>query len=434
MSTITCVKRTLANGLRVVAVEMPHLHTAEIAVYIKAGGRSDHRERAGLSHFLEHMLFRGTTDYPSSLELENAFEAIGGSANAATDAESTCYYSRVHPTSIDEGLRLFSSMLLRPTLSGIDLERKIITEEALEDLNERGEEINPDNLASSLLWPEQPLGMPTVGYLSTIAAITEDDLSAHLSRFYLPANAVLVVAGNIAASQVFNGAEAAFGTWKSAPADSWQPVSHVQERPLALLAKNSASQVDLQVAFRSFRRTDSRMTSLRLIRRILSSGGNSRLFLTLRESLGIVYSVDASISAYEETGSFSIDLSCASENLPIAAREVLNEVFRLAAEPLQEEELNRVKRSYLFDLEYSRDSTYELQVRYGWGELMGVRKSIEEDQREIEAISASDIQKAAVELFAPVNLNVIAVGPLKRQDRRMVEKLLAGYETRWKSG
>ena len=167
-----CSKKTLSNGLRMVAVEMPHLHSAEIAVYIKAGGRDDPPGKAGLSHFLEHMLFRGTRDFPTSLELETAFEAIGGSVNAATDEESTCYFSRVHPDYVAQGIRLFSSMLLRPTLPGMEIEKRIITEEALEDINERGEEINTHNLASRLLWPGHPLGTPTIGYLETIENFT----------------------------------------------------------------------------------------------------------------------------------------------------------------------------------------------------------------------------------------------------------------------
>ena len=116
----SCTKKTLANGLRLVAVEMPHLHSAEIAIYLKVGGRNDPDGKAGISHFLEHMLFRGTAEHPTTLELETAFEAIGGSVNAATDEESTCYFTRLHPDHVPQGIRLFSSMLLRPTLPGID--------------------------------------------------------------------------------------------------------------------------------------------------------------------------------------------------------------------------------------------------------------------------------------------------------------------------
>lgn len=428
MTAILPRRTTLPNGLRVVAVEMPHLHSAEIAVYIRVGGRNDTREKAGLAHFLEHMLFRGTAEHPTNLELEAAFEAIGGCVNAATDAESTCYYSRVHPDHVAEGLRLLSVMLLTPTLQGIEVEKKIITEEALEDINERGEEINPDNLASRLLWPDHPLGMPTIGYLDTIAGFTEEDLRAHLARHYVPANAVVVAAGRMPADEVFAGAARAFGGWSGPAAPPLAPVSDGQAAPSSLYVRDADSQVDLQISFRGFARQDPRVVPVRLLRRILTGGGCSRLHLNLRERLGIVYSVDAQLASYDDTGCFSVDLSTAPENLAVAVGEVLRETRRLATEPVGEGELDRVKQGYFFDLAYSRDSTFDMQMRYGWGELMGMVKSIEEDQAEAGAVDAAGAMAVARELFAPSRLNLVAVGPVKGSVKRELDALLKRYE------
>lgn len=429
MNIITPRRTTLPNGLRVVAVDMPHLHSAEIAVYLRVGGRHDSREKAGLAHFLEHMLFRGTAEHPSNLELEAAFEAIGGCVNAATDAETTCYYSRVHPDHVAEGLRLLSVMLLAPTFSGIEIEKKIIAEEALEDINDHGEEINPDNLASNLLWPGHSLGMPTLGYLDTIAGITEDDLRGHMERHYVPQNAVVVAAGRVAADEVFAAAERAFGAWQGGEPPPQEPVTGgQQDAPCSVFVRDADSQIDLQIAFRGFARTDRRVVPARLIRRILTGGGCSRLHLNLRERLGIVYSVDAQLASYDETGCFSVDLSTAPENLPTAVEEVLRETRRLMEEPVSEEELNRVKQGYFFDLAYSRDSTFDLQVRFGWGELMGVVKSIEEDQADAAAVDAAEIMATARELFAPRRLNLVAVGPVKAGMKKEVSALLRRYE------
>lgn len=425
---ITCHDKTLANGLRLVAVEMPHLHCAEIAVYLKAGGRNDPEGKAGLSHFLEHMLFRGTAEFPTNLELENAFEMIGGSVNAATDEESTCYFSRVHPEHVGNGIGLFSSMLLRPALPGIEIEKRIITEEALEDSNEHGEEINPHNLSSRLLWPGHPLGMPTIGYLETISGFTVDDLRRHMAEFYVPANAVVVVTGDVKAESAFAVAEEAFGAWSGSIPAGVIPPSACQSRPQTVFVKDSDSQVHLQIAFRGFARLDPRIMHSRMLRRILCGGGSSRLHLSLREQLGIVYSVDASISAYEETGSFAVELSTTAENLSLAVSEVLSETRRLAMEPAPAEELLRVKRGYFFDLEYSRDSAYEMQVRYGWGELMGQVRHIEEDRAEAEQVDAGALRSTAGSLFAPRNLNLVAVGPWTASIRKDVEKVLKKYE------
>lgn len=428
---LTCSKRTLANGLRLVAVEMPHLHSAEIAFYVKVGGRNDPPGKAGISHFLEHMLFRGTAEHPTTLELETAFEAIGGSVNAATDEESTCYFSRVHPDHVPQGIKLFSSMLLRPTLPGIDTEKRIITEEALEDINERGDEINTHNLASKLLWPGHPLEAPTIGYLETIAGFTRDDLQEHLAGFYLPGNTVAVIAGDIRADTAFAACEEAFGDWRGPAVLPPSPPLNRQTSPQTVFVDDSDSQVHLQIAFRGFARPDPRIMTTRLLRRVLCGSGCSRLNLSLREELGIVYSVDAGISAYEETGSFAFELSTAPENLGLAVREVLRETGRMAFEPVKHDELQRVKTGYYFDLDYSRDSSYEMQVRYGWGELMGLVRSIEEDQAESAAIEAETIRATAAALFAPHNLNLVAVGPLKAARRREVQKILASYEKEW---
>lgn len=428
---ITRHKRVLDNGLRVVAVEMPHLHSVEIAVYVRVGGRNDPPEQAGMSHFLEHMLFRGNTDYPAGLDLEVAFDAIGGSVNAATDEESTCFFSRVHPRHVAKGLDLFASMLLRSTLTGLEVEKRIITEEALEDINDRGEETNPSNLSSKLMWPGHPLGMPTIGYLETIDAITEEDLRRHLAAFYVPSNSVVVVAGQINPESVFDACTAAFGGWRGGAPPAAVPVVQGQVRPQTMFVKDADSQVNLQVAFRGFPRLDPRLMTTRLIRRILCGGGSSRLHLLLREKLGIVYSVDASISAYDETGYFGIELATAPENLPLAVQEILGEVKRLAMKAIDQDELQRVKDGYFFDLEYSRDSTYEMQVRYGWGELMDIVREVEEDHAEAAAIDAAQLKSAAAALFSPRNLNLVAVGPVKAAVKREVEKMIAGYERDW---
>lgn len=432
MTTITPHLTTLPNGLRVVAVEMPHLNSAEIAVYLKVGGRHDSRSKAGLAHFLEHMIFRGNAEHPSSLELEADFEAIGGCINAATDAETTCYYTRVHPSHVAEGLRLLSVMLLSPALSGIEIEKKIITEEALEDINEQGEEVNPDNLASRLLWPGHGLGMPTIGYLDTIAGLTVEDLRDHMARHYVPGNAVVVAAGLISPQEVFAAVSHAFASWNGPPPPGQEPVCENQVAPCSLFVKDSDSQVNLQVAFRSFPREDGRLAAARLIRRILTGGGCSRLHMNLRERLGIVYSVDAQLAAYDDTGCFAIELSTAPENLSVAVAEVLRETLRLATEPVGENELGRVRQGYFFDLDYSRDSTFDMQVRYGWGELMGMMRSIEEDQAEAGAVDAAAIRATARDLFSPARLNLVAVGPVKATVKREIAAIIKRYEAEFR--
>ena len=422
---------TLDNGLRVVCVEMPHLHSAELAIYFKVGGRNDPPGREGLSHFLEHILFRGTAEFPSSLAIESAFESIGGAPNAATDAESTYYYSRVHPDSIKRGMEIFASMLMMPLLAGIDIEKRIVAEEAREDLNEQGDEVNPDTIVSRMLWPRHPLGMPTIGTLESIAAIETSDLEQHLKSYYVPSNAVLVVSGPVKSRKVLAAAQDCFGKWSDERPPKTAQVTLRQFVPQIRCVQDSDSQMNLQMAFLGFARDDRRFMALRFLRRILAGGGSSRLHLRLREELGIVYSVDGAIGAYDETGCLAFDLSTAPDTLINAVESAFEELLRIVTTPVPEDELERVRNSYNFDLEFSRDSAYEMGGRYGWGELMGVVRSIEEDQREARRITAAELQDTALALFAPENLRLVAVGPWKRGMKKSLRGLVATYQQRF---
>lgn len=424
---------TLDNGLRVVCVEMPHLHAAELALYLKVGGRNDPAGREGLSHFLEHILFRGTEEFSSSQEIENAFEAIGGAPNASTDADSTCYYSRIHPDYYQRGMEIFASMVIRPLLEGIEVEKRIITEEAREDLNEKGEEINADTIVSRMLWPRHPLGMPTIGTLESIAAISRADLERHLARFYTPSQAVLVVAGPVRCRGVFDAAARVFGEWSGEAPCPPAPATRRYGTPRIRFVHDSDSQMTMQLAFLGLRRGDPRFMALRLLRRLLAGGGSSRLHLRLREELGIVYSVEAAIGAYDETGCLAIDLSTAPETLGQAVRETLDQITRIISEPVPTAELERVRQSYVFDLEYSRDSAYEIGGRYGWGELMGVVRSIEEDQAEAAGVTCVDIRETARAIFTPANLRLVAVGPWNAGMRREAGRNIRRFVEAWES-
>jgi predicted Zn-dependent peptidase len=421
------VCQTLANGLRIVCVEMPHLHAAELALYLKVGGRNDPPDRQGLSHFLEHILFRGTDDFPSSMAIETAFEAIGGAPNAATDTDSTCFYSRVHPAHVTAGMAIFASMLQRPLLSGVDVEKRIIAEEAREDLNEDGEEINPDTIASRLLWPRHSLGMPTIGTLESIAATDRDDLERHLRQFYVPLSTVLVVSGPVRHRDVFAAAREYFGGWVgNAPPDQ-RKFSASRTAPQIKCVQDSDSQMNLQLAFLALPRNDQRIMEVRFLRRLLAGGGSSRLHLRLREQLGIIYSVDGSIGAYDETGCLAFDLSTAPATLLQAVEVTLAEFARIVREPVPDEELERARQSYIFDLEFGRDSAYEMGGRFGWGELMGVVRTLEEDQAEAGRMTAARLQDVARTIFVPYNLCLVVVGPVKRGLKKKLSELVRKF-------
>lgn len=421
----------LPNGLRVVSINMPHLHSVELALYIKVGSRNDPADKGGLAHFLEHMLFKGTDEYPTSTEIETAFEAIGGAVNASTDEESTCFFSRIHPDHIQKAVEILASMILRPLLADLEIEKKIIAEEALDDLSEKGEEINPHNLASRLLWPDHQLGEPTIGTLESIASFTAEDLKKHLAAYYLPQNAVLVAAGSFRQEILYEAAAAFFAPWSGGTPPLIPAPTASQRIPQSIFVPDSDSQAHLQISFRSVARNDERIMALRFLRRILCGSGSARLHLTLRERLGIVYSVDANIAAYEETGYFSIELSTGSENLCTAVAEVLAEVCRLARTGVTADELERVRNIYFYELDFSRDSCFEMQIRYGWGELMGIVREIEDDILQASALTPETLKSMATELFRPLNLNLVVVGAWSKKEKKAVLAEVEKYSLEW---
>ncbi len=422
-------KRTLANGLRVVCIPQPHLHACEVSCYVGVGSRHEPDGQAGISHFLEHMLFRGTDEHPDSLDLEKGFEALGGGANAATDAETTCYFSRFHPDRVGDGLALFASMLQRPRLADIEIERRIILEEAQEDFNEQGREINPDSLMARLLWPGSSLARPTIGSPKTLAAIDEEMLRAHHRCFYTPANTVIAVAGKVDTEAVFAAAERHFGAWRGRQPEPYVP--DAAGRPVSFRrsewVEDSASQLAVQLALPLPGRRSEHGLRLRILRRILSGGVASRLMLRLREKLGLTYSIEANLTMLEEAGALVVDFMVVPENLPAAVREVCRVFAELCRQPVPDEEFRRIVDNYLFDLDFSLDHPDEMVVRYGWGELVGDVRDLDADRTALQSVTPADLSETLRACFDLRQLRLVVVGPFRPADRHAVEAELETF-------
>ncbi|MGD9019043.1 MAG: pitrilysin family protein [Desulfuromonadales bacterium] len=420
---------TIGNGLRVVSVPMPYHHSAEVLVYLGVGSRHENPHKAGVSHFLEHMLFKGTQEYPTGLNLERAFEAIGGSANAATDSETTCFHSRIHPDHIDRGIALFASMMLRPLFKDMEMERRVILEEAMGDLNETGRQINSDNIIAGLLFPGHPLGQPTVGNRSSIARLTLRQLQSHHAFYYTPTNAVLSVAGPVEHRQVVAAAQQHFGGWQGDHAPQPKPWTNFSgsDKPLRWV-RDAGSQVSVQIAFLLPGRDSDHAVNLRVLRRLLGWGGMSRLMLRLREELGLTYAVDASLGLYAEAGVLAIDLAVSPDNLAQAAAAILDILTELHHAEVTRDELDHVLNCYRCDLDYSRDQVDEMALRYAWGELTGCRRTISDDLAGIDSVTASGLQQTVRELLTPRNLRGAIIGPYRSRDRKAAEKLIDAWQ------
>lgn len=419
----------LANGLRLVTVPMAHLHSAEMVAYVAVGARHETEEQSGIAHFLEHMLFRGTEEFATSTELELAFEAIGGAINASTDAETTCFHSRLHPDHLAEGVALFASMLRRPGFNDIDIERRIILEEAQEDFNEQGVQINPDNLMVKLLWPDHPLGQSLIGTEQSISAIGLEQLRQFYSSHYTPENLVLCCCGPLDRADLRRQVEAEFGAWQGKtpvlPLPAPQPEAW---GPKTSWVKDSDSQISIQLAFRLPGRDDPRILQLRILRRLLAWGGNARLTLRLREKLGLTYAVDASCSLLADTGYLAIDLAVRPDNLLPAVRELLLVLDELRQTRITREELSNTLRSYLFDLDFARDQPESQSIRYGWGLQADYLCTLEKERQDLLQLTPEKLQQTACELLNADQLGLVIIGPWEPSDQPEIDKILKTYQ------
>jgi predicted Zn-dependent peptidase len=272
------------------------------------------------------------------------------------------------------------------------------------------------------------LSLPTIGTSDSINLISEADLRKHHASYYTPGNTVIVAAGNIRHEQALQVVEATFGHWQGETLLQRQtPQTAPCTQAETAWVKDSDSQINLQLAFRTPGRNHADTVPLRVLRWVLSWGGASRLMLRLREQLGLTYHVEAGLSMLADCGCFSIELAVAPESLCRAVEEILGVVRELCDTPVPEDELQGVLQAYLFDLEFSQDSADAMQSRYGWGEMAGYLRTIEQDRRDVLAVTPAVLQQAARTVFAAGNLKMAVVGPWKADDRKQVKKILEKF-------
>src|SRR5512141_3449737 len=204
-------RRVLPNGLRVLTVPAPGLHSAMIALYVRAGSRHESSAVNGVSHFLEHLFFRGSEGWPDTVAMNAAVESAGGSLNGITARDHGCYFTPIHPGEIGTGLAILGALVRRPLLSDMDVEREVILEEILDEVDADGRDIDPDNLSKRIAFAGHPLALKIAGTPARVRRLREADIRTHPARFYTGANLVLAVAGPVRPAVVRDLAEEHLG-------------------------------------------------------------------------------------------------------------------------------------------------------------------------------------------------------------------------------
>lgn len=403
-------RTVLANGLPVLTLEVPHLHSAMVAVYVRVGSRHESPEKNGVSHFLEHIFFRGCEDYPDSTVLNTAVERLGGSLNGVTARDHGFYYTAVHPDGVPLALSVAGAMLRAPLVKELDLEREVILEEILDEVDERGRVVDVDRLSKSLLFDGHGLALPIAGTRETVSALGEADLREHHRRFYGAANLVVVVAGPVAHARVVEAAEAAFGAFPTGRRSTDAPPPPFPLEPVTRLVSHAESQTELRLSFPSLSERHPDYPAVIVLRRILDDGLASRLQQGVVERRGLAYSVGAGVDVFAETGVFEIEASAAHAKVPELLETLLGIARDLTERAPEADELERAKARYRYAVEFMADSVGDLAGWFADGELFDLPTGLEERVAAVQAVTADDVVRVARESFATGRRVAVVVG------------------------
>jgi predicted Zn-dependent peptidase len=415
-------KVTLDNGLRLITAHMPHTRSVSICIFIGAGSRYETEPEAGISHFIEHLCFRGTKKRPTSRTISEAIEGVGGIINGGTDKEMTVYWSKVAQPHFPLALDVLADILLHSRFDPKDIEseRRIITEEI--NMERDSPAHLADLLIDELLWPAHPLGRDIAGSKQSVASISREAMLGYLSHKYLPANTVVAIAGAVQHQETVAAVTQALGSWANPKPGPEYLAYKEQKFPRLHIKTKDTEQAHLCLGLSGLSILHPKRFTLDLLNVILGEGMSSRLFTEIRDRLGLAYSIHSFIDHFLDTGSIIIYAGVEPKNLKVAITAITEQLCQLK-EPVPEAELTKAKElakgRLLLRMEDSRSVS-------GWAGgqevLTGQIRSVDEVMSIIDAITAEELKELARELLVSSQLRLAVVGPVA-QDEPLEELL-----------
>lgn len=412
----------LPDGPRVISARLPGSRSVSIAAYVLAGSRQEAAGEIGVAHFMEHLTFKGTAAYPTSRAISEAVEGVGGSANAATDRESTVYWARVPRRRAATAMGVVGELIVRPSLSDADIEseRAVIVEEVRSYRDDPAEYCQ--QLISQALFGPGALGREICGEEEDIRALPASSIHAFWSARYRPSNVVVAVAGDLDHDEAVEMAADAFGTGDSA-VGGFDAAPGLPAGERVMTARRDTSQAQLAIALPALRRDHPDAWEIALLNAVLGDGMSSRLFLDVREEKGLAYDVSSGLVEYADAGALEISAGVDPAELPAAIEAILLELGRLATEPVPEDELTKAKAYLAGGLELRMDDTRHLASWLGGQEALHDRVyTLDEALAAVDAVTPEGMLRVARELVSDDALRMAVVAPARHL--RGIEKHL----------
>lgn len=415
----------LANGLRVITAELPTAPSATATLVVGVGARDEPPELSGVSHFLEHLVFKGTRKRPSAQAVTRTIDAVGGYLNAWTSKELTAFWAKTAARHFPLALDVVADLVLNPLLDP----EETVRERGVIDAERRDYHDNPHALVGlqleSLLYQGSPLGREVIGEQATILAMTADKLREHRDRWYGPTNAALCAAGRISHEEVVRLAEEMLGDWRAEPERPRRepPILNGETRvALASRLKDAQAQIALALPCGSLRDPDRYVFDV--MAAVLGGGMSSRLFTEVRERRGLAYSVHASMHLHSDAGALTVRAGVGPDKAEEALRVILGELERISREPVPADEFEKAKGYLIGHTLLALEDSAAVAPWLGRQEmLLGYIRTLDEIQAAIDAVTPEQVLEMARRYLRPERARLSVVGPF--EDAARFEALIA---------
>ena len=415
-------KTTLDNGLRLITANMPHTRSVSICIFIGTGSRYETDAEAGISHFIEHLIFKGTEKRPTAIEISTVIEGTGGTINAGTDKELTVYYCKVAQSHFITALDVLADMLLNSKFEPVEIERErqVIIEEIHMSIDAPSQRVAM--LTDELLWYRHPLGRDIAGSPGSVTAITREMILDYLETQYSPSNVTVAIAGNIQNQEVETAVNRALGKWTGRHPNPEYQSFKAQATPKIRIETRETEQVQLCLALPGLSLFHPKRFTLGLLNVILGEGMSSRLFSEIRDNQGLAYSINSRAEHFLDTGSITISAGVERKNLQVAIKAILGELSKLKEE-IPASEITKAKEYSKGRLVLRMEDSRSVAGWMGGQEiLIGDILSIDQVISIVDAITAGELQQIAEELLVSNQLRLAIVGPVPQDE--LLEELL----------
>jgi predicted Zn-dependent peptidase len=404
-------KTVLSNGLRIVTEEIPYVRSISIGVWINAGSRDENENNNGISHFLEHMVFKGTKNF-SALNIARSLESVGGYLDAFTTKEHTCFYARILDEHLPNAVKILSDLIQYPLFRKDDIEKeKQVVLEELKNIEDDPDDLIHDYFERNI-FSKHPLGYPVIGNAKNILDFTKNDLTKFMQSHYVHNKMVIAAAGNIKHEKVVELIEKNFSSKNGRintairekfPQDSF-PKNDVYEKPI--------TQAHVCMGTIGYSVRNQKRYPLILLNTLLGEGMSSRLFQNIREKSGFAYNVYSFASSLSDTGNFGVYIGVDQKKIEHTIELVYSELKKLALKPISDAELKRTKSQVKGSLMLSMESMSGRMMRLASGELyLGQFFSIDDMLEKIESVTSDKMHEVAQSLFKPDRFSTVIIKP-----------------------